>query len=72
MRYESVMKLREELDKLGKLKGLTQDEKGFRSWLALLVCSYVCISIELELQIMRVWLLCVGSTSCKSKVMLLM
>ena len=28
MKYECVMKLREQLDQLGKMKGITQDEKG--------------------------------------------
>ena len=28
MRYESVMKLREELGQLEKMKGITEDEKG--------------------------------------------
>ncbi len=28
VKFESVMKLREELDQLGKMQGITQDEKG--------------------------------------------
>ena len=28
MKYECVMKLRKQLDQLGKMKGITQDEKG--------------------------------------------
>ena len=28
VRYESVMALREQLDRLGKMKGIAQDEKG--------------------------------------------
>ena len=28
VKYECVMKLREQLDQLGKMKGITQDEKG--------------------------------------------
>ena len=28
VRYESVMKLREQLEQLEKMKGITQDEKG--------------------------------------------
>ena len=28
VKFECVMKLKEQLDKLGKMKGITQDEKG--------------------------------------------
>lgn len=28
VKYESVMKLRDHLDQLGKMQGITQDEKG--------------------------------------------
>ena len=28
VRFESVMRLREQLDRLGKMKGIAQDEKG--------------------------------------------
>lgn len=35
MKFESVMKLREQLDQLGKMQGITQDEKG--------VCSFHCV-----------------------------
>ena len=31
MRFESVMRLREKLDELGKMKGIAQDEKGIKT-----------------------------------------
>ena len=43
MRYESVMKLRGELDKLGKLKGLTQDENG--------TCIITCVVVGISASI---------------------
>ena len=40
VKFESVMKLREELDQLGKMKGITQDEKGnFESYSYYLGCN---------------------------------
>lgn len=41
VRYESVMKLREQLDKLGRMKGVAQDEKG-----ALESCMYSCATLS--------------------------
>lgn len=31
VRYESVMKLQNKLEELGKIKGVNQDEKGFKN-----------------------------------------
>ncbi len=37
VRFESVMKLREKLDHLGQMKGITQDEKGLAIIVAVII-----------------------------------
>ena len=46
MRFESVMRLREKLDELGKMKGIAQDEKGIKKLMPLLYLSWIYTSMQ--------------------------
>ena len=59
VRYESVMRLRNKLEELGKMKGVNQDEKG--GCINLLLA--LCLSFNF-IQIQRNFWICYSSTLC--------